>query len=75
VPRKRPEDDISEQRPEFGDYRAPEMAAKTAFLLASCQLRVSEDRTWDPLIKRQADLGYWIEQARASAPQPETRAS
>jgi hypothetical protein len=37
-------------------------------------LWVSEDRTWDPLIKRQ-DLGYWIEQARASAPQPETRAS
>jgi hypothetical protein len=35
--------------------RRREMAAKTAFLLASCQLRVSEDctkaRTWDPLIK------------------------
>jgi hypothetical protein len=58
------------------------MAAKTAFVLAGFIIRVSEDwvvgtraRTWDPLIKRQADLGYWIEQARASAPQPETRAS
>ena len=26
-------DDISEQRPEFGDWRAREMAAKTAFVL------------------------------------------
>jgi hypothetical protein len=42
-PRKRPEDDISEQRPEFGDYHARELAAKTAFLLASSQSRVSED--------------------------------
>jgi hypothetical protein len=56
APRKRPEDNISEQRPELGDYRALEMAAKTAFLLASCQLRVSQDwvvaeavvRNWSP---------------------------
>ena len=33
APRKRPKDDISEQRPEFGDWRAREMAAKTAFVL------------------------------------------
>jgi hypothetical protein len=56
--RKRPEDDISEQRPKFGDYRAREMAAKTAFVLAGFNIRVSEDwrtraRTWDPLIKGQ----------------------
>ena len=31
-PEKRPEDDISEQRPEFGDYRARKTAAKAAFL-------------------------------------------
>ena len=37
------EDDVSAQRPEIGDQRAREMAAKTAFLLASYQLRVSED--------------------------------
>src|SRR6516225_867725 len=30
---KRPEDDVSAQRPEIGDHHAPEMAAKTAFLL------------------------------------------
>ena len=29
--------------PEIGDYHTREMAAKTAFLLASYQLRVSED--------------------------------
>jgi hypothetical protein len=43
APRKRPEDDISEQRPEIGDHHAREMAAKKAFLFASYQLRVSED--------------------------------
>ena len=36
-------DDVSKRRPEIGDHDAREMAAKTAFLLASCQLRVSED--------------------------------
>jgi hypothetical protein len=36
-------DDISKRKPEIGDHDAREMAAKTAFLLASCQLRVSED--------------------------------
>src|SRR5262249_24531728 len=40
---KGPEDDISAQRPEIGDHYVREMAAKTAFLLASGQLRVSED--------------------------------
>jgi hypothetical protein len=35
--------DVSEQRPEIGDYDAQEMAAKTALLLASYQLQVSED--------------------------------
>src|SRR6516164_2861540 len=40
---KGPEDDVSAQRPEIGDHHAQEMAAKTAFLLASYQLRVSED--------------------------------
>src|SRR5215470_4442280 len=40
---KRPEDDISEQRPEIGDHHSREMAAEMAFLLASYQLRVSED--------------------------------
>jgi hypothetical protein len=40
---KGPEDDISGQRPEIGDHRAREMAAKMAFLLASYLLRVSED--------------------------------
>jgi hypothetical protein len=48
---KGPEDDISAQRPEIGDHYVREMAAKTAFLLASGQLRVSA-RTWDPLIAR-----------------------
>ena len=38
-----PEDDVSAQRPEIGDNHAREMAAKKAFLLTSCQLRVSED--------------------------------
>ena len=33
--------DVSEQRPEIGDHDAREMAAKTAFLVASCQLRVA----------------------------------
>jgi hypothetical protein len=37
-PRMRPEDDISEQRPEFGDYRAREMAAETAFVLAGLNI-------------------------------------
>jgi hypothetical protein len=41
--RKRLKDDISAQRPEIGDYLAREMAAKTAFLLASSRLRVLED--------------------------------
>ena len=43
MPRKRPEDDISTQRPEIGDHHAREMAAKAAFVLASYRLRVSED--------------------------------
>src|SRR6516162_7346018 len=40
--------DVSKQRPEIGDHDAREMAAKTAFLLASYQLRVSEvvETTW-----------------------------
>jgi hypothetical protein len=37
--------DVSKQRPEIGDHDARGMAAKTAFLLASYQLRVSEDDT------------------------------
>jgi hypothetical protein len=37
------EDDISAQRPEIRHHHTREMAAKTAFLLASYQLRVSED--------------------------------
>ena len=40
---KGPEDDVSAQRPEIGDHHTREMAAKTAFLLASYQSRVSED--------------------------------
>src|SRR5262249_48680550 len=40
---KGPEDDISAQSPEIGDHHVREMAAKTAFLLTSCQLLVSED--------------------------------
>src|SRR6516225_678592 len=40
---KGPEDDVSAQRPEIGDHHTREMAAKTAFLLASYQLRVSGD--------------------------------
>src|SRR6516162_9191621 len=40
---KGPEDDVSAQRPEIRDHHTREMAAKTAFLLASYQLRVSED--------------------------------
>jgi len=40
---KGPEDDVSAQRPEIGDHHMREMAAKTAFLLASYQLRVSGD--------------------------------
>ena len=43
--RKGPEDDVSAQRPEIGDNHTREMAAKTAFLLASYQLRVSECTT------------------------------
>src|SRR5262245_23089456 len=38
-----PGDDISAQRPEIGDHHAREIAAKTAFLQASYQLRVSKD--------------------------------
>ena len=41
--KKGPEVDVSAQRPEIGDHHAREIAAKTAFLVASCQLRVSED--------------------------------
>src|SRR6516162_6427606 len=40
---KGPEDPISAQRPEIGDHHTREMAVKTAFLLASYQLRVSGD--------------------------------
>ena len=40
---KGPEVDISAQRAEIGDHHTRKMAAKTAFLLASYQLRVSED--------------------------------
>jgi hypothetical protein len=40
---KGPEDDVSAQRPEIGDHHTREMAAKTAFLLANYQLRVSTD--------------------------------
>ena len=40
---KGPEDDVSAESPEIGDHHTREMAAKTAFLLASYQLRVSED--------------------------------
>ena len=36
---KGPEDDVSAERPEIGDHHTREMAAKTAFLLASYQLR------------------------------------
>jgi len=43
APQKEPEADVSKQRPEIGDYHAQNSAAKTAFLLASYQLRVSED--------------------------------
>jgi hypothetical protein len=53
---KGPEDDVSAQRLEIGDHHTREMAAKTAFLLASYQLRVSQDcvvadaveRNWSP---------------------------
>jgi hypothetical protein len=41
--KKGPEGDVSAQRPEIGDYQTREMATKTGFLLASYQLRVSED--------------------------------
>jgi len=37
------EDGVLAQRPEIGDHYTREMAAKMAFLLASHQLRVSED--------------------------------
>ena len=40
---KGPEDDVSAQRPAIGGHHMREMAAKRAFLLASYQLRVSED--------------------------------
>ena len=40
---KGPNDGVSAQRPEIGDHHVREIAAKTAFLLTSCQLRVSED--------------------------------
>jgi hypothetical protein len=43
APQKEPEADVSKQRPEIGDYHAQNSAAKAAFLLASYQLRVSED--------------------------------
>jgi hypothetical protein len=39
---KGPEGDVSAQKPEIDDSHTREMAAKTAFLLASYQLRVSE---------------------------------
>jgi hypothetical protein len=38
APRKRPEDDISAQRPEVGDHYAREIAAKTAFVLAGLNI-------------------------------------
>ena len=40
---KGPQDEISAQRSEIRHHHTREMAAKAAFLLASCQLRVSED--------------------------------
>jgi len=40
---KGPEGDVFAQRPEIRDHYTRELAAKTVFLLASCQLRVSED--------------------------------
>ena len=36
---KEPEGDVSAQSPEIGDHHTREMATKTAFLLASYQLR------------------------------------
>src|SRR5262252_4597116 len=50
---KGPEGDVSAQRPEIGDHHTREMAAKTAFLLASYQLRLgTRARTWDPLMNQ-----------------------
>ena len=43
APQKGPEVDVSVQRPEIGDYHVQISAAKAGFLLASYQLRVSED--------------------------------
>jgi hypothetical protein len=40
---KGPEDDLSARRPGIGDHHTREMAAKAAFLPASCHLRVSGD--------------------------------
>ena len=43
APKRGSEDGVSAQRPEIGDHDTRVMAAKTAFLLASYQLRVSMD--------------------------------
>jgi hypothetical protein len=48
---------FSAQRPEIADHHAREMAAKTAFLLASYQLRVSEDWVVADAAKRNRSPG------------------
>jgi hypothetical protein len=53
---KGPEGDVSAQRPEIGYHHTREMAAKTAFLLASCQLRVSEDWVVADAVERNRSL-------------------
>ena len=54
---KGPEDDVSAQRPEMETTTVREMAAKTAFLLTSCQLRVSEDWVVADAVDRNRSLG------------------
>jgi hypothetical protein len=61
--KKGPEGDVSAQRLEIGDHHTREMAAKRAFLLASCQLRVSED--WQLPDQGQQDCSQHAVQAHA----------
>ena len=64
---KGPEDDVSGQRPEIGDQHTRERTAKTAFLLASYQLRVSQDCVvGKPGLGRCAGLFHKLEGSRCS---------
>jgi hypothetical protein len=64
---KGPEDDVSGQRPEIGDQHTRERTAKTPFLLASYQLRVSQDCVvGKPGLGRCAGLFHKLEGGRCS---------